>query len=165
MTIAAQLPKSILDIRGDRLRFLLANALNECEQQYRIGKTDKATNTLALLAAVTTKLNGLTTVGVINLGNISTDNVITAAEAASPVTMTAGTANFANGTVLTVRLDANTGATTGITVSNVSSNSATVTLTSAAALALTIGTHTLTVSGTDSAGIVRSRTQTFSRTA
>lgn len=164
MTIAAQLPKSTLDIRGDRLRFQLANALNECEQQYRNGGVDKATNTLALLAAVTAKLNGLTTISLLNIANISTDNVITAAEAAAgTINVTVGTANFANGSTLTVKYD---GATTaGITITTVSSNSATISITSAAAVAMTIGAHALTVSGVDGAGLTKTTVKGFSRTA
>ncbi len=161
MTIASQLPKSTLDIRGDRLRFLLANALNECEQQYRNGKTDKATNTLALLAAVTTKLNGMTTVGSVTIPAISTDDKITDAEAASNVTVSVAFANVANGTQPVVWVDG--APLAGVTIAVVSSNAALVTMTAAAAAALTKAAHTLTVRAVDNGGLTRSATRNFTR--
>lgn len=163
MTIAAKLPKSNLDIRGDRLRYQLANALNECEAQYRRGGTDKTTNTIALLNAVIAKLTPMTTVGSLAVANLTADNVITAAEAASPVTAAVTSVNFANGTVLTVLLDG--AVVAGVTVSAISSNAATITLTAAAATALSIGAHTLTLSGVDSAGVNRTVVKGFSRSA
>lgn len=166
MTIAAQLPKSTLDIRGDRLRFQLANALNECEAQYRRGQTDKATNTVALLNAVIAKLNGLTVVGSVSVGTVSGDNVITAAEAAAgTITVAVTFTNVANGVQPTVRLDGSATATSGITISTVSSNSATISITSAAAVALALSAHTLTVAAVDAGGITRSNTRSFTRTA
>lgn len=51
MSIAAQLPKSTLDIRGDRLRFQLANAISEANIQADRGQYDKGTQLKALLTA------------------------------------------------------------------------------------------------------------------
>lgn len=163
MTIAAQLPASNLDIRGDRLRFLLANALNECEQQYRSGGTDKATNTTALLNAVITRLGAMTTPGSLTVANVTTDNNVTNAEAGSNITVNVTTANFADGSTLTVVLDGVV--TAGVTISVVGSNAATITLTSAAATAIANGTHSLTVSGTDNAGVYRATVKQFTRSA
>ena len=163
MTIAAQLPKSNLDIKGDRLRFLLAAAINECEQQYRLGAVDKSTNTVALLNAALAKLTPLAAVGSIALAAIYGDNTVTAAEAASPAAVAITTTNFADGAALTVTVD---GATTaGFSATAVASNAATLNITSAAALALSVGAHTVVISGTDSAGIVRTLTRTLTRTA
>ncbi len=162
MTIAAQLPTSNLDIRGDRLRFQLANAINECEQQYRNGGNDKSTNTVALLNAAIARLTVLATVGSLTLGAVSGNDNITNTEAGSTVTAPVTTANFGDGAVLSVTLDG--AVVAGVTVSNVTSNAATVSLTSAAATALSIGTHSLTLTGTDAAGVARSSVRQFTRT-
>ncbi len=49
--IAADLPAVTLDIRGDRLRFLLADAISECNIQADLGQYDKGTSLKALLTA------------------------------------------------------------------------------------------------------------------
>ncbi len=59
MAIAADLPQSTLDARGERLRFLLAWAISECAIQQDLGQTDKTTNTIALLNAAIAKLEAL----------------------------------------------------------------------------------------------------------
>lgn len=161
MTIAAQLPKTILDIRGDRLRFELANALNECEAQYRRGKTDKSTSLAALLSAVQTKLSGMATVGSVTIAAISTDDKITDAEAASPVTVAITFTNVANGVQPTVLVDG--AVLAGVTIGTVSAGAATVTMTAAAAAALAKTSHILTVSVVDSAALLRTATRTFTR--
>lgn len=51
MTIAAQLPDPKLDIEGDRLRFLLAACISECNIQADRGAYDKGTSLKALLTA------------------------------------------------------------------------------------------------------------------
>ena len=51
MTIAAQLPKPALDAKGDRLRFLLAACISECNTQADRGAYDKGTSLKALLTA------------------------------------------------------------------------------------------------------------------
>ncbi len=160
---ASQLPASNLDSRGDRLRFDLAWVINECEAQYRNGANDKTTNTVALLNAALAKLTPMSTIGSMTINAISTDNVITAAEAASPITVTVTTAGVTTGAGLTVWVDG--APMSGVTVSTVGSNSANITISSAAATALTIGTHTLKVFGTDTAGVYREASRTFSRTA
>lgn len=51
MTIAAQLPDPKLDVKGDRLRFLLAACISECNIQADRGAYDKGTSLKALLTA------------------------------------------------------------------------------------------------------------------
>lgn len=159
MTIASQLPKTILDSRGDRLRFELANALNEVEAQYRRGGTDKAASLASLLTAVQTKLSGLTSIGALTLSNVSSDNSISAAEAGSNIPVTGTTVNC-NGQTATLYVD---GVSRG--TSTVSGNSYSISYSSANATALSIGSHTFEVRVVDNAGIQRKASRAVSRTA
>ncbi len=59
--IASQLPGSNIGPRGEKLRFVLAQVINECEEQARRGQTDKTDDVLELLAAAQAHLNDILT--------------------------------------------------------------------------------------------------------
>ncbi len=61
MSIASQLPASGIGGRGEKLRFQLAQVINECEEQARRGQTDKTDSVLELLAAAQGILNDILT--------------------------------------------------------------------------------------------------------
>lgn len=162
MSIASKLPATTLDARGDRLRFSLANAINECEQEYRnSGTTGKAVSLGALLSAAQAQLTALSNPGALTVSSVAGDNTITAAEAATDLAV-AGTATNLNGSSVEVLIDGLVVATVPVSANAYTTGTA---IKAATWTALSLGTHTITVRATDAAGFLRSASRTVTRTA